>query len=203
MASLFSGSGVPSKNLVSNGVSTVVVHKHSGIDLEPSAQIVLEDGNLEIGTKWSKADEFHTLLRMGGGAKLTVKGYYRIYTGSRIYVNENAHLQLGTKGYLNHNANISCFKEITIGDHTVISEGVTIRDSDNHTLEVPGFEMVKPVHIGSHVWIGLNVTILKGVTIGDGAVVAAGAVVTKDVAPRTLVGGVPAKVLREDVDWKR
>lgn len=44
-------------------------------------------------------------------------------------------------------------------------------------------------------WIGANATILKGVTIGEGAVVAAGAVVTKDVAPYTIVGGVPAKYI--------
>lgn len=54
-----------------------------------------------------------------------------------------------------------------------------------------------PVVIGNGVWIGANVTILGGVNIGDGAVVAAGAVVTKDVPAKTLVGGVPAKVIKQ------
>ena len=53
-----------------------------------------------------------------------------------------------------------------------------------------------PIHIGKNVWIGANATVLAGVTIGDGAVVAAGAVVTKDVEPNTVVGGVPAKLLK-------
>ena len=53
-----------------------------------------------------------------------------------------------------------------------------------------------PVKLGNHVWIGSNATILAGVTIGDWAVVAAGAVVTKDVPPLTVVGGVPAKVIK-------
>ena len=53
-----------------------------------------------------------------------------------------------------------------------------------------------PVTLGEKVWIGSNATVLAGVGIGDAAVVAAGAVVTRDVPPRTVVGGVPAKVIR-------
>ena len=53
-----------------------------------------------------------------------------------------------------------------------------------------------PIVLGNNVWIGSNATILQGVTIGDNAVVAAGAVVTKDVAANTVVGGVPAKIMR-------
>ena len=53
-----------------------------------------------------------------------------------------------------------------------------------------------PIKIGAHVWIGSNATILPGVTVGDYAVIAAGAVVTKDVPAMTVMGGVPAKVLK-------
>lgn len=52
--------------------------------------------------------------------------------------------------------------------------------------------------IHDNVWIGTRATILKGVTIGEGAIVAAGAVVTKNVPPHTLVGGVPAKIIKEN-----
>lgn len=54
-----------------------------------------------------------------------------------------------------------------------------------------------PIHIEADVWIGSHATILGGVTIGEGAIVAAGAVVSKDVAPYTIVGGVPAKYIRD------
>lgn len=60
----------------------------------------------------------------------------------------------------------------------------------------------KPVCIGNHVWIGQRAMILKGVSIGDGAIIAAGAVVTRDVPAGCLAAGVPAKVIRKNVEWK-
>ena len=54
-----------------------------------------------------------------------------------------------------------------------------------------------PITIGNKVWIGSNATILPGVTIGDGAIIAAGAVVTKDGSEKTVVGGVPAKLIKK------
>jgi len=73
-----------------------------------------------------------------------------------------------------------------LGTAAIQSSGATRRQSMSYA----------PIHIGKNVWIGANATVLAGVTIGDGAVVAAGAVVTKDVAPNTVVGGVPAKLIK-------
>jgi acetyltransferase-like isoleucine patch superfamily enzyme len=56
---------------------------------------------------------------------------------------------------------------------------------------------VAPTVIGRNVWVGVNATILPGISIGEGAIVAAGAVVTQNVPPRTLVAGVPAKVVKQ------
>ena len=115
---------------------------------------------------------------------------FRTYAGTYITVSPGAQLFLGS-GYINNNTKISCFEKIYIGNDVKISEDVIIRDSDNHTII-----------IHDHVWIGVKATILKGVTIGEGSIVAAGAVVTKDVPPHTLVGGVPARVIKENVEWE-
>ena len=74
--------------------------------------------------------------------------------------------------------------------------------STNHGTDLGKGPMVfqdrveSDINIGSDVWIGSNSVILKGVSIGEGAIIAAGAVVTKDVQPYTIVGGCPAKFIK-------
>jgi acetyltransferase-like isoleucine patch superfamily enzyme len=61
--------------------------------------------------------------------------------------------------------------------------------------------MIEPIKIGNHVWIGMNSTILKGVTLGDNSIVAAGSVVTKSFPNNVLIAGVPAKIIKENINW--
>lgn len=86
---------------------------------------------------------------------------------------------------------------IELGDNVNIS-GRTILQTAKHVVDAPDFvDALGPIRVGNRVWIGSAATILGGVTIGEGAVVAAGSVVTHDVAPFTVVGGVPARPIRE------
>jgi len=107
--------------------------------------------------------------------------------------------------YINSHARILCGERITIGDGCAIAWNVELLDTDRHKLYVDGeqVKMTKPIKIQDDVWIGHNVTVKKGVTIGEGAVVASDSVVTQDVAPRTLVAGTPAKVIKENVRWEQ
>ena len=84
---------------------------------------------------------------------------------------------------------------ITIDDDVMIAANAQLI-SNNHDLHDHALLVCKPVHICRNAWIGAGATILPGVTVGADAVVAAGAVVTKDVAPNTVVGGNPAKLIK-------
>jgi carbonic anhydrase/acetyltransferase-like protein (isoleucine patch superfamily) len=176
----------------------VTVYRSTTVRIDGSKQI---RGQLQLGAQWAGSPFFSPghLLVVDGGL-LEVTGDFRIFTGLRVVVDKGAVLSLGS-GYINHDVRISCFSSITIGDDVAISEEVTIRDSDNHEVVGRQSPSTAPIVIGDHVWIGLRSTILKGVTIGSGSIVAAGSVVTKDVAPNTLVAGVPALPRRSDVHW--
>jgi acetyltransferase-like isoleucine patch superfamily enzyme len=182
-------------------------NKHRYINLYPDVSVfaapsstLAGEGKLELGCKWPGLRYFPSEFKLGENAQLTVEGHFYLMTGCHLAVNDGAKLTLGS-GYINNNATIDCFNDITIGHGVAISSGVTIRDSDNHAIN-GNTTISAPIVIEDHVWIGLNATILKGVRIGAGAVVAAGAVVTADVLPNTLVGGVPAKVLKQAITWE-
>lgn len=170
-------------------------------DLHRSAKIILGKGDLRLSKSWVKRNPKSGLLFMAENALIKVSGSFDIYSGAQIYVNKNAELKLGS-GYINNGLNLSCFERIEIGEGVVISENVCIRDSDNHEIVGADKKSTLPVKIGNQVWIGMNVTILKGVTIGDGAIIAAGSVVTKDIPNNVMAAGVPAKVIKEQCQWK-
>lgn len=123
--------------------------------------------------------------------------------GSYIQVGNNACLTIGNS-FINREVKIICNKQISIGSGCVIAMGSVIRDNDggNHEILEKGYQNQKAVVIGDHVWIGENSMILKGVTIGEGSVVAANTLVTKDVPPHCIVAGSPAKVVKENINWK-
>ena len=117
-----------------------------------------------------------------------------------VYLTHTYGIQVGKTFGVNSGAILDGRGGITIGDDAMIGPNVVIASS-NHNYQQLDFPMSRVDHvmaavvIGSDVWIGANAVITPGVRIGDGAVVGAGAVVTKDVAPYTIVGGVPAKVI--------
>jgi acetyltransferase-like isoleucine patch superfamily enzyme len=115
-------------------------------------------------------------------------------------------LRVGDRVFVNQGASLVAALSIEIGDDARIGDFAAVYDSDYHPVEQGAEVRRAPVRIGANAWLGRSAIVLPGVTVGEHAVVAAGAVVTRDVAPRTLVAGNPAKVVRElraDDGWRR
>lgn len=176
-----------------------IVAPKTKILINKTSRISIRD-YFSLNLCWDGKQNQSASLTLGDNATLNVKAF-RAYSGAYISIADNAELSLGS-GFINNNTKISCFEKIIIGDDVKISEDVMIRDSDNHMILKAGYRKTNPIYIGNHVWIGARATILKGVTIGDGAVIAAGAVVTKNVPPNSLVGGVPARIINNTIEWE-
>jgi maltose O-acetyltransferase len=101
------------------------------------------------------------------------------------------------------------YGECHIGDDVMMGTDVTVitRNHKHERTDIPmrlqGFEEEKPVYIGNDVWLGDRVTLMPGVHIGNGCIVAAGSVVTKDVPDYSIVGGVPARVIRSRINFEK
>lgn len=183
----------------------------SSICLEKNSVIELQ-GNLKLNAN-AKARNIgrSTVCRVDKDGCL-VAGHngksFQLYYGCDIIVFSGGKLTLKS-GFCNSDTKIRCKNSVEIGENVVISHNVTIEDFDGHQLyyisedgKKEPSNISEPIKIGNHVWIGAKVTILKGVTIGDGAVVAAGSVVTSDIPSNCLCAGVPARVIKENVEWE-
>ena len=116
-----------------------------------------------------------------------------------LFVAYGTHTTIGDGSWFNtgttlvDDAAIRIGREVLLGPHVTISTAGHPLDPQ---LRSTGAQFSAEITIGDRVWVGANVTILPGVTIGHGAVIAAGAVVTRNVPPMSVVGGVPARVIR-------
>ena len=114
-----------------------------------------------------------------------------------FHTNFGKNIRLGKRVFINHACSFLDLGGITIEDDVLIAPRVNLT-TENHPID-PAMRKhldLKSVVIKRNAWIGAGATILPGVTVGENSIVAAGAVVNKDVPANTIVGGIPAKVLR-------
>lgn len=165
------------------------------------ALLQLINGKIFFAKRCQKGE----LLMVKGKPIVENKGWIKFGNNVKIWSSiETAKIFIGRKGKLSiddhsviNGAHLSVSKAITIGKNVNIGPYSVLIDDDFH--EIPGLknQLTKaPIVVEDDVWIATRCTIMKGVTIGKGAVVAAGAVVTKDVEPYTIVGGIPADVIK-------
>ncbi len=114
-------------------------------------------------------------------------------------------ISIGNDVYIGPGACFSSITKIVIGNKVMFGPNVTIMGGDHNTSVIGKYMFDvneklsnndKPIIIENDVWVGTGAIILKGVVIGRGAIIAAGAIVNKSVAPYTIVGGVPAKFIK-------
>lgn len=139
-------------------------------------------------------------IELGRDAALLINGNVHLGDGTRLLVGPGATMTLNDRCALDGDQRFIAASSVTIGARCSIAWDVLIMDSHFHAIDGLRAE-AKQIIVGEHVWIGAGAKILRGVTVGDGAVIAAGAVVSSDVPPRSVVAGVPARVIREDVNW--
>lgn len=148
----------------------------------------------ELNTVYRSQEEVRQLISrlFGYDVQSTLRVFPPFYTdfgkninvGGNVFINACCHFQ-------DHGG-------VTIGDGCQIGHNVVFATLNHGILPEDRVNTYPaPIMLGKNVWIGSNATILQGVAIGDNAIVGAGAVVTKDVAANTIVGGVPAKVLKQ------
>ena len=115
-----------------------------------------------------------------------------------FYTDFGKNITVGDRVFINAGCKFQDQGGIFIGDGALIGHGVVLATL-NHDLDPEKRQQLHPapIRIGKRVWIGANATVLPGVTVGDDSVVAAGAVVNRDVPAKTVVGGVPAKVIKK------
>ncbi|MGJ0906402.1 acyltransferase [Clostridium botulinum] len=149
--------------------------------IERCSERALRNGLKKIGVKVSD----NANIRPGLILENTYFNYQNLNIGNRCYIGRKVFLDLADKIYINNDC--------------VISGGVTIlthQDVGERMISSYYKRKQEPVILQEGCWLGENSTILCGVTIGKCSIVAAGAVVTKDVPDYTIVGGVPAKIIK-------
>ena len=142
------------------------------------------------------------------------------YVDGTVEVYDRGVLTVGVNFFLGR-SRIYCAHNISIGDHVLISDNVSVMDSDLHPIQASRRRAIaaawalgefpdvydgtpgSPVKISDDVWIGYGACVLKGVNIGQGAIIGACSLVTTDVRPWTIVAGSPAREIREIPEYER
>ena len=147
----------------------------------------------ELNGKYHTPEEIREIFSMIIGKE--VDKTFNIFPP--FYTDCGKNIVIGKNVFINSGCRFQDQGGIKIGDGTLIGHNVVLATINHDIDPKKRSDMhLSPINIGNNVWIGANATILPGVTVEDGAIIAAGAVVTKDVPANVIVGGIPAKIIK-------
>lgn len=171
------------------GRSVSLLHRR-GLKLAPGVK--LED-YCEIQGLATRGVTLGRNVSIGRYTMIRPSGYYSGDWGEGLEIGDNS--SIGPYGYVGCSGFIQIGRDVMFGPGCRLFAENHVFDDPNKSIKSQGVER-KSIVIEDNCWIASGVTILAGVHIGEGSIIAAGSVVNKDVPPYSIVGGVPAKVLR-------
>jgi acetyltransferase-like isoleucine patch superfamily enzyme len=138
-------------------------------------------------------------LFLDRGATLILRDECEVDDGATIAIYGRGRIELGRDSFVGHRCTLAAHRSIVLGRGAFLAEMVSVRDHD-HLVGAPpssGKFEIAPVEIGEDAWIGSKATVVRGARVGQGCVVGANAVVLGELAPHTVYGGIPVKVIRQ------
>lgn len=187
----------------------IFVGYHTHIDkLSKKIAFGCEPSTFMVRIGWGGTEGRETgkrnFLHLNENASIQFNGRCTMSSGISLIL-DLGKLEIGENFYCNKNCTISCNDRIVIGDNALLGWNVELLDSDNHKVihqKKPEARNHGPIKIGNHVWVAAFSHILKNSTIPDGSIVAYHSVVTRQFeGEKLLLGGFPAKVIEEQIEW--
>lgn len=189
------------------GKQATVPRQHYSLNL----QRLWSDGRAVLRAHWylRRATKLGARVRLWGRAVVDNQGTLVVGDRARLVstivplelaTGKQGLLEIGTSAFINYGCSIAATQLVRIGPRCNIGTYVIMMDNDFHRIEPELREEMPPsapIILEENVWLGARVIVLRGVTIGAGSVVAAGSVVTRDIPPRSLAAGLPARVIRQ------
>lgn len=186
--------------LISRKVEVKEIHKHS-IAIPNDARTF----SIKIGIEGADgvAHSPKGSLVLKRESKMIFKGRASIARG--ILIRSSGVITYGCDFYSNCNLSLICAENITFGNNCILGWNVSIRDCDGHSVFQNGerINLNEKVKIENHVWVGQDVKILKGTIISANSVIAMNSCVTKKFnQTNIIIGGYPATIIKENIEWK-
>lgn len=180
---------------------------NKGIKLHSNFSVIGKDNLIEL--------ERGAVIK---NSKIVIKGNNNVIllksdslvSGATLWIEDNnCRIEIGKNTFVgpSHLAVTENNSQLIIGDDCMFSSNIQIRTGDSHSIidEITGqrINQVKSIHIANHCWIGEGAKILKGVSLQENTIVSTGSIVTTSFSGNCLVGGIPAKILKENVNWNK